>query len=67
LPLASELDAAVQAGRFDDASAAFAVYRAALAPAVTAMEAAQRWSLFDRQIHDAHYAALHKMYQAGSE
>jgi cytochrome c len=65
--LLHDLDAAVQDGRFDDATATLAVYRTNLAPAVTAMEAAQRWSLFDREIHDAHYAALHKMYQAGSE
>jgi cytochrome c peroxidase len=62
-----DLDAAVQAGRFEDASDALSAYRANLAPAVTAMEAAQRWSLFDREVHDAHYAALHKLYEAGSE
>jgi hypothetical protein len=65
--LLHDLDAAVQDGRFDDATATLAVYRTNLATAVTAMEAAQRWSLFDREIHDAHYAALRKMYQAGSE
>jgi hypothetical protein len=34
---------------------------------VAAMQAAQPWSLFDRPTHDAHYAALRKLYQAAAE
>jgi hypothetical protein len=29
------------------------------------MTAAHNWSLFDRQVHDAHFAALRQLYQAG--
>ena len=32
-----------------------------------AMRAARNWSLFDRQIHDAHFAALRQLYQAGAD
>ncbi len=62
-----QIDNAIQEGRFADASAALAAYRVSLPAAVTAMEVAQPWSLFDRKTHDAHYAALRKMYQAGTE
>jgi hypothetical protein len=62
-----EVDAAVSDGRFDAASAALAEYRAEMPAAVVAMQAAQPWSLFDRRTHDAHYAALRKLYQAGAE
>jgi cytochrome c peroxidase len=62
-----QIDNAIQEWRFDDASTALAAYRAILPAAVTAMQAAQPWSLFDRKMHDAHYVALRKMYQAGTE
>jgi hypothetical protein len=62
-----EVDAAVQNARFEEASAALADYRGHLPAAVAAMQAAQHWSLFDRPTHDAHYAALRKLYQAAAE
>jgi cytochrome c553 len=65
--LLHEVDAAAEEGRFDEASAALAEYRAQMPAAVAAMQAAQPWSLFDRQIHDAHYAALRQLYQAAAE
>jgi cytochrome c553 len=62
-----EVDVAVQGGRFDEAMAALAEYRAQLPATVAAMQAAQPWSLFDRLTHDAHYAALRKLYQAAAD
>jgi hypothetical protein len=61
------LDDAIQAGRFEAAAAALGTYRAQLPPTVEAMRAARNWSLFDRQIHDAHFAALRQLYQAGAD
>jgi cytochrome c peroxidase len=59
-----ELDLAVQDGRFDEATAVLARYRQQMGPAVTAMEAARAWSLFDEQVHDAHFNAVHGLYDA---
>jgi hypothetical protein len=59
-----ELDLAVQEGRFEEASAALVRYREQMGSAVTAMEAAKTWSLFDPQIHDAHFAAVRGLYDA---
>ena len=64
-----QVDNATQEGRFDDASAALAAYRASLPAAVTAMETAQPWSLFDRENFgfDAQPTQrCRKMYQAGT-
>jgi len=33
---------------------------------VAAMEAAREWSLFDRPLHDTHYAAVRKLYEVGT-
>jgi hypothetical protein len=60
-------DDAIQAGRFEAAAAALGTYRAQLPPTVEAMRVARKWSLFDRQIHDAHFAALRQLYQAGAD
>jgi cytochrome c peroxidase len=59
-----ELQLAVQEGRFDEASAALARYREQMGPTVTAMETARNWSLFDRQVHDAHFTAVRGLYDA---
>ena len=61
------LDDAIQAGRFEAAAAALGTCRAQLPPTVAAMRAARNWSLFDRQNHDAHFAALRQLYQAGAD
>jgi hypothetical protein len=59
-----EIDLAVKEGRFDEASAGLARYRERMSAAVTAMNAAQAWSLFDRQTHDAHFEAVRGLYDA---
>jgi hypothetical protein len=59
-----EMDVAIQEGQFDTATAGLAAFREKMGAAVTAMEAARPWSLFDRQVHDAHFAALRGLYDA---
>ena len=61
------VDAAAAAGRFEDADRAYYDYRkmtAAAAP--TLLRNAEPWSLFNRQVHDAHYAALRKLLRTAS-
>ncbi len=53
------VDVASAEGRYDDAAAEYKNYRYLLVAAVPNMVAeAQRWSLFNPAVHDAHYAAL---------
>jgi hypothetical protein len=59
-----QIQVAVNEGRFDEATAALARYREGMSSAVSVMEAAKPWSLFDRQVHDAHFAATRHLYDA---
>jgi hypothetical protein len=53
------IDLAVAAGRLADAAADFEAYRDRMVIAVpTLMNNAEQWSLFTRNVHDAHYDAL---------
>jgi hypothetical protein len=53
------IDIAVGAGRLADAAADFEAYRERMVVAVpTLMNNAEQWSLFTKNVHDAHYAAL---------
>jgi hypothetical protein len=61
-----EISIAIEAGQFDAAAAGLNRYRDRMISTVAAMEAAEPWSLFDRQLHDTHYAALRKLYEAGT-
>jgi len=61
-----EIALAINEGRFDDAAAGLAQYRGRLPATVAAMEAAKEWSLFDRPLHDRHFAAIQNLYQAGT-
>jgi cytochrome c peroxidase len=50
---------AAAAGRFDEAAAEFMIYRKMSAGVLPLLlTTAQRWSLFNPAVHDAHYAAL---------
>ena len=50
---------AAAAGRFDEAAAEFTTYREMSAGVLPLLlTTAQRWSLFNPAVHDAHYAAL---------
>ncbi|HWM69537.1 MAG TPA: cytochrome c peroxidase [Steroidobacteraceae bacterium] len=61
-----EISLAVQEGRFDEATAGLNDYRQRMTSTVAAMEAAREWSLFDRPLHDTHYAAVRKLYEVGT-
>jgi len=55
------IDMAASRGDFDAATAAYADYRAQVAPAAVAMAAAEPWSLFNTPIRRAHVAALARL------
>ncbi|WP_407180565.1 cytochrome c peroxidase [Bradyrhizobium sp. STM 3562] len=59
------IDMEVGDGRSSDAAADYKNYRSLMAAAVPALLAgAERWSLFNPQVHDAHYAALRQVLQS---
>src|SRR5882757_1368794 len=60
-----EIALAVQDGHFDEAAAGLARYREEMPPTVAAMEAAKPWSLFNRPLHDTHFAAIRKLNDVG--
>ena len=58
------IDMATAEGRSSDAAAEYKNYRNLMAAAVPALLAgAERWSLFNPAVHDAHYAALRQVLQ----
>jgi hypothetical protein len=59
-----QIDGAMRNGRFDEAAAALARSREMLAAAVPVLEASEPWSLFNRQLHDAHFAAVRRLYRS---
>jgi Di-haem cytochrome c peroxidase len=61
-----EIAVAVREGRFDEATAGLALYREKMTATIAAMERARQWSLFDRQLHDAHFAAVSQLYEVGT-
>ncbi len=52
---------AAEAGNFDGAAAAFADYRREVTAATAKMKLAERWSLFNPTVRQAHFAALQKL------
>jgi hypothetical protein len=62
-----EIALSVQEGRFDEAAAGLSRYREKMSSTITAMEAAKQWSLFDRQLHDTHFAAVRRLYEVGTD
>jgi uncharacterized protein YfaQ (DUF2300 family) len=62
-----EIAVAVQEGRFDEATAGLARYREMMTATIGTLERAKQWSLFDRRLHDAHFAAVSQLYQVGTE
>jgi hypothetical protein len=57
-----EMDNDMHAGRFDAVSLGLSHARELLTAAVPSLEAAEPWSLFNRRIHDEHYAAIRRLY-----
>ncbi|HWX31038.1 MAG TPA: cytochrome c peroxidase [Steroidobacteraceae bacterium] len=58
-----EIESATRNSRFDEAAAGLVRSRAILAAARPLLEAAEPWSLFNRQIHDAHFTAVRRLNQ----
>jgi hypothetical protein len=60
----SRIELAASAGEFDEAAAEYQNFRNLSVAAVPRLLAnALRWSLFNPQVHDAHYGALRQMLQ----
>jgi cytochrome c peroxidase len=62
-----EIDMAGRTGGSDAAMAALSRFRESVAAAVPSLEAAAPWSLFDRQVHDTHFAALRQLLRAATD
>jgi cytochrome c peroxidase len=60
-----QISGATQRGRFDEASSGLADLRKAMPSAVLALQAAEPWSLFNKHLHDAHFAAVRDLNRAG--
>jgi cytochrome c peroxidase len=58
------IEAATSAGRLAEAAAAYGVFRAGLTAALPLLKAAEPWSLFNRAVHAAHFAALRELSRA---
>jgi Di-haem cytochrome c peroxidase len=59
------IDMAAADARFADAAADYKAYRNLMVAAVPSLlVGAERWSLFNPDVHDAHYAALRQLVQA---
>ncbi|MDP9008227.1 MAG: hypothetical protein M3N91_05895 [Pseudomonadota bacterium] len=62
-----QVNGAMRSGHFDEAAAALVHSREMLSEAVPVLEASERWSMFNRQIHDAHFAAVRQLYRAATD
>jgi hypothetical protein len=62
-----QIGSAMRNNRFDEAAEALTRSRAMLTAAVPVLQASEPWSLFDRQIHDAHFAAVRRLYRTGTD
>jgi hypothetical protein len=59
-----QIGVASERARFDESAALLADFRHSLTPTTAALEAAQPWSSFNRDIHDARLAALRALNRA---
>jgi cytochrome c peroxidase len=59
-----QINNAMRSGHFDEAAADLAHSREMLSAAVPVLEASEPWSLFNRQVHDAHFAAVRQLYRS---
>jgi hypothetical protein len=50
--------------KFDEAATQLAIFRSSIGPTAEAMKTAEPWSLFDRDNHDAHFAAVRGLNRA---
>jgi hypothetical protein len=61
------IDRSVQSTQPGEAATALGRYRHSLTAALPILEAAEPWSLFKRDIHDAHFAALKQLYRRATD
>lgn len=62
-----QIGSAMRNNRFDEAAEALTRSRAMLTAALPVLQASEPWSFFDRQIHDAHFAAVRRLYRTGTD
>jgi hypothetical protein len=62
-----QIGSAVRNNRFDEAAEALTRSRAMLTAALPVLRASEPWSFFDRQTHDANFAAVRRLYRAGTD
>ena len=62
-----QIDSAMRSGHFDQAAAGLVHSRELLSAAAPVLEAGAPWSLFNRPIHDAHFAALRQLYRSAMD
>ena len=60
-----QIGSAIRNNDFDQAAQALSRSRAMLTEAMPVLQASVPWSLFDRQIHDSHFAAVRRLYRTG--
>jgi di-heme cytochrome c peroxidase len=58
---------AASAGDFDAATAEYAAYNARMEKITPVLKAGEPWSLFNKPIHDAHYASLRRMIETANQ
>jgi hypothetical protein len=61
------IDLAAAAGHFDEAANEYVDFRRRISAVPVALHNAEPWSLFNPAIHEAHYAALRKMYEVADD
>lgn len=62
-----QIGSAIRNNDFDEAAQALSRSRAMLTAAVPVLQASESWSLFDRQTHDSHFAAVRRLYRTGTD
>ena len=62
-----QIGSAIRNNDFDGAAQALGRSRAMLTAAVPVLQASESWSLFDRQVHDSHFAAVRRLYRTGTD
>jgi hypothetical protein len=62
-----QIGSAIRNNDFDEAAHALSRSRAMLTAAVPVLHASESWSLFDRQIHASHFAAVRRLYRTGTD
>ena len=59
-----QISVASERAKFDEAAAQLSALRSEIASAVETLKAAEKWSLFDKDNHDAHFAAVRALNRA---